>query len=432
MTVRNHEDLRRRYAAQYGVAAGYLPSNFDGVAEWQTRLIAELAAADSPDSEHPSVAAVRELIDSDRRVRALVNGMLEQSKGLHQYGNVPIKTVDMMLAMMNHIVVRAPAFNPDSSKRNAFPMSALFAYMMYTEAGTLVFANEKFNDAIRGVLQAWCDYLDSPASRNVINKGEDGWLSPAAALLMNLKDFIIPDPGDEHGGFASWNAYFHRHVKLEARQLAGADDPKVIVSANDGTIFRITRHAQREAEFWTKDQPYSLENMLDGKFVGEFVDGDVFQSFLSGDNYHHWHAPVAGTVIKTKVVDGLQFEEVHAVATETSTGVNSLSYEASVNTRGLVFIQADDSTIGLVCVMPIGITEISSVTIRPDLTEGVDEGKPVHVDKGDNLGYFSYGGSTLCVIFQPGAIKSFRWTWPPADPDSPPTINVRDWIALAN
>ena len=169
MTVRNHEDLRRRYAAQYGVAAGYLPSNFDGVAEWQTRLIAELAAADSPDSEHPSVAAVRELIDSDRRVRALVNGMLEQSKGLHQYGNVPIKTVDMMLAMMNHIVVRAPAFNPDSSKRNAFPMSALFAYMMYTEAGTLVFANEKFNDAIRGVLQAWCDYLDSPASRNVIN-----------------------------------------------------------------------------------------------------------------------------------------------------------------------------------------------------------------------------------------------------------------------
>jgi len=30
------------------------------------------------------------------------------------------------------------------------------------------------------------------------------------------------------------------------------------------------------------------------------------------------------------------------------------------------------------------------------------------VEKGEELGYFQFGGSTHCVIFQPGVIKEFR------------------------
>ena len=235
---------------------------------------------------------------------------------------------------------------------------------------------------------------------------------------------MIPDPGDPHGGFGCWNAYFHRKIKLETRQLAGEGDPKVIVSANDGTVFRIARYVQRDAPFWTKDQPYSLEHMLAGEHVDDFVDGDVFQAFLSGANYHRWRAPVAGTVVRTRVVDGLQFSELQELGFDPSAGTLSQGYQASVNTRGLVFIQADDDAIGLVCVMPIGITEISSIDITVE--------EHCHVDKGAELGRFSYGGSTLCVLFQPGAVKSFRWPWPPADPGCPPTIDVRDWIAIAN
>jgi hypothetical protein len=34
VTVRNYEELRARYAHQYGVQAGYLPSSLDGLLEW--------------------------------------------------------------------------------------------------------------------------------------------------------------------------------------------------------------------------------------------------------------------------------------------------------------------------------------------------------------------------------------------------------------
>lgn len=40
----------------------------------------------------------------------------------------------------------------------------------------------------------------------------------------------------------------------------------------------------------------------------------------------------------------------------------SEGYDATVNTRGLVFIESPDPKIGMVCVIPLGITEMSSVT----------------------------------------------------------------------
>ena len=87
----------------------------------------------------------------------------------------------------------------------------------------------------------------------------------------------------------------------------------------------------------------------------------------------------------------------------------SLGYEASVNTRGLVYIQSPDPVIGMVCVIPIGITEISSISIKV---------KPgTRVKKGEELGNFSYGGSTLAIVFQPGSIDHFTVKPPPAGGD---------------
>jgi phosphatidylserine decarboxylase len=196
-----HRKLAARYASHYGVAAGYLPPDIEAVAEWQRQLAAELAqsARRGPLVDQPSVAALRALIGSDRTINTLVHQMIEQSKGLtgQSFGGPvvwAIADLDTLLAMMNHILVRAPRFEEITTKRNFFPMSSLFVYMMYTPAGFEVFMNERFNGAIRVVLQGWCDYLESAASLNVINK-QDGWLSAPAAKLMDLQDFVIPDPG---------------------------------------------------------------------------------------------------------------------------------------------------------------------------------------------------------------------------------------------
>ncbi|MGW6918870.1 phosphatidylserine decarboxylase [Kitasatospora sp. NPDC054939] len=126
--------------------------------------------------------------------------------------------------------------------------------------------------------------------------------------------------------------------------------------------------------------------------------GDVYQSFLSGGDYHRWHAPVSGTVISARVVEGLTFTELESAGHDEESGVQSQIYEASVNARALIFIKSP-APIGVVCVMPVGITEISSLTI------GVTPGQKV--GKGDELGYFSYGGSSMVLVFQPGAVAAF-------------------------
>jgi phosphatidylserine decarboxylase len=275
-------------------------------------------------------------------------------------------------------------------------MSALFGYMMMTNAGEALFRHEGFNEALRGVLEEWCTYLGGEESTNVLNDRPGGWLSPKAIHRLKLRDFKR-DEDAPHWGYLSWNDFFHRELEDVARQrpIAHRDDPNVVVSANDGQVRAIGLSVKNEDKFWAKGNYFSLRDILDDNFLDRFDGGDVLQSFLDGSDYHHFCAPVAGTVERIVEVPGLLFSDAESGGIDPS-GVNSLVYDTAVNNRTLVFIKGPDS-IGTVCVIPIGITEISSIMI------GVTEGSAVA--KGADLGWFQYGGSTLCVVFQPGKVQ---------------------------
>ncbi len=62
-------------------------------------------------------------------------------------------------------------------------------------------------------------------------------------------------------------------------------------------------------------------------------------------------------------------------------------------------LQADNPAIGLMCVVAIGMAEVSSCEIT------VVAGQ--HVAKGDQIGMFHFGGSTHCLVFRPGVNLSF-------------------------
>ena len=112
------------------------------------------------------------------------------------------------------------------------------------------------------------------------------------------------------------------------------------------------------------------------------------------------------------------FSELQSVGFDPDAGVKSQQYETAVNTRGLVIIESiNNKNIGMVCVIPIGITEISSITII------VKENQIV--EKGQELGYFSYGGSSMVLIFQPNCIKQFTVK-------VEQKVQVKSQIALAN
>lgn len=416
-------DLEAKYRRLFGRMAGYLPADRKAVDVHVKSLRKEALARRKKGAawRSPGVDAFAELIYRDGIVRMYVEEMIRQQAP----GHASVNDVEEMLATLDHIVDTAPLYNPDKKKQVFFPMSALFAYMMMTTAGYAAFRYPAINDVLLRILNEWCRFLDSERSTYVLNTTKYGWLSPPAYKQYELQEFIIPDKSAPHWGWTSFNAFFHRQIKPEKRPIAGPHDPKVIVSANDGTMYNIARKVKLVDRFWIKGEPYSLRNMLGGHdYADRFVGGDVFQSFLSGANYHRWHAPIAGTVRHTEIVNALTFTEAESAGPDPNAGTLSLGYETSTNVRGLVFIESDDPRIGMVCVIPVGITEISSVTIE------VKPGQ--RVAKGDELGYFSYGGSTLAIVFQPGAVRKFIPKNPHAtNPPNPATIEVNAEIAIA-
>jgi phosphatidylserine decarboxylase len=184
---------------------------------------------------------------------------------------------------------------------------------------------------------------------------------------------------------------------------------------------------QRQDQFWIKSQPYSLQDMLAGdESAGQFVVGTVYQAFLSATNYHRWHSPVAGTIVRAFVQEGTYYSEADSEGAKAVEPRNSQSYLAHVATRAVILIEADNPVIGLTAFVPVGMSEVSSCMIGEKIQPGY------HVAKGEELGYFQFGGSTHCLVFRPGAIADFSLTAVPQPHDPhPPLVRVRSKLATA-
>ena len=152
--------------------------------------------------------------------------------------------------------------------------------------------------------------------------------------------------------------------------------------------------------FWIKSQPYSLRHMLaDDPVHLDFVGGTVYQSFLSAFSYHRWHCPLSGTVAKVRRVPGTYFSESRAAGFDPEAANGSQGYLSSVAARTLIYIEANDPDIGLMCFIAIGNAEVSSCEVV------VQKGQKVC--KGDEMGTFHYGGSTTCMVFKPSV--QLKW-----------------------
>jgi phosphatidylserine decarboxylase len=127
------------------------------------------------------------------------------------------------------------------------------------------------------------------------------------------------------------------------------------------------------------------------------------------------------------VQEGSYYSQTDSEGSDAAEVTNSRSYRAHVAARAIVLIEADDPVIGLMAVVPIGMSEVSSCKIDPTLTEGY------HLEKGKELGYFQFGGSTECLVFRSGAIASFalRAIPQPHDPEAGPVL-VRSHLATAS
>ncbi|OBF87995.1 hypothetical protein A5791_18975 [Mycobacterium sp. 852002-51163_SCH5372311] len=403
--------------------AGWLPSDQEDLESWLEGHGDRTARRGEDVELHPVLAEFQQLIDTDPVVRLYLNEMIAQVPQRKPYQKRHLHDVPQLLRMINEVLTMAPEFGDNAV---TLPLNAILDWTMGTPAGFAAYRDPRVNAILKKILNAWCEFLSSADSLYVLNDSPSGWKCEAARRAVGIEEFVH-HPADEHWGFKSWNDFFTRRFTEGARPVASPEDEKVIVSACESTPYRISTGVQRQDRFWIKRQPYSLNDLLaNDDAVDQFVDGTVYQAFLSATNYHRWHSPVAGTIVRAFVKEGTYYSEDDSEGAEALDPTTSQSYLAHVATRAIILIEADDPCIGLLAFLGVGMSEVSSCIIDPDVKPGY------HVAKGDELGYFQFGGSTECLIFRRGAIADVNLAAVPQPQNpNPPLVRVRSRLAVA-
>ena len=223
-------------------------------------------------------------------------------------------------------------------------------------------------------------FMDTPASAEHL----DGFIFDSQYAL---KDYA-PGPS----GWLSFNQFFARQIRPGLRSVAAPENHRVIASPCDAQ-FQGTWAIEDE---WVriKDADLNIQQLLaDSPYASRFRHGCYCHMFLQAYNYHRFHAPCGGELLQVEKIPGeVSLDVVRDAGNLKAQPGTGFQF---VQDRGLVVL---DSPCGLVAVLPVGMAQISSVNFSATpLTV---------VAKGDELGFFQFGGSDVVVVFEhaPGEI----------------------------
>ncbi|WP_143167474.1 phosphatidylserine decarboxylase family protein [Massilia sp. CF038] len=363
------------------------------------------AAASMPRPLHPLLQDFQNAIVDDPALFALANQLFEQLPRTPAFEHDPtgqpqLRNMGHALQMIDRVLRTPPTFNQTGI--TGLPINAIFDWSMATPGGHAFFLHLTVNVHLKRILNAWGDFLKSPASLPALsNDPHLGWFgTDALAHMPDFDEEFECEPGQPYRGFRSWDDFFTRRFRSGRRPVSAPGDDTVIVNACEAAPFRLARDVRLHDRFWIKAQPYSLHHMLAGDDLAQRFDGGtVYQAFLSSFSYHRWHSPVTGRVVRTRVIDGSYYAQCQEEGFDPCSPRQSQAYITQVATRALIFIQADHPGIGLMCFVAVGMAEVSTCDVT------VVEGQ--HLQKGEQLGMFHFGGSTHCLVFGPDAMLEF-------------------------
>lgn len=412
---------------------GWLTADHAVIRKWVLKLKAKAAGTD-PADYIPPIKALQKMVANNPVLTASTQAMFVEALAHSKddpTGAPAVTSWDEFLSLLNTIMATSPEFIVDDGSLEAqglvgFPINALLDWPMGTVGGTVTFNDAGFNAYFKAVLDYWGRFLCTEPSRYVLAEGDATsdpksipWLSAPARKQMvavaqqpfadpppgqTFEDiFAVPDPSDPaYLGFTSWDNFFTRLFKDGQRPVGDA----VIVNACESAPLQYQTGVSLSANIWLKGQPYSLNHMLNhDPLAAQFAGGTVYQAFLSALSYHRWHSPVDGVIEKATVVNGTYYlespsEGIYSNDPDPSAPNASQPFITSVATRAVIFIRADDPAIGLIAMVPVGMAEVSSceITVVPGQ----------RVSRGDEIGMFHFGGSTHCLVFQPGVELAFQ------------------------
>jgi phosphatidylserine decarboxylase len=190
--------------------------------------------------------------------------------------------------------------------------------------------------------------------------------------------------------FKTFNEFFYRELKPNARPCSAPDDPHIIVSPADcrSVVFNRLEDAQR---IWVKGREFSVERLLGDAYPQDakrYQNGALGIMRLAPQDYHRFHIPVDGVMGEPKLIDGEYYT------------VNPMAIRSALDVYGeniRVCVPIDSVCHGRVMVICVGAMMVGSTVITRKKGE--------NVKRAEELGYFKFGGSTLLLLFEPGVVK---------------------------
>ncbi|MBN1175528.1 phosphatidylserine decarboxylase [Candidatus Woesearchaeota archaeon] len=180
--------------------------------------------------------------------------------------------------------------------------------------------------------------------------------------------------------FNSFNDFFTRKLNQDARDFSSSEN--LLVSPCDGKILAFDKTYNFNS-FYVKGQRFSLASFFKNKKLAErFLSGSFCIICLAPSNYHRFHFPFSGNLISSHHISG-SYYSVSPIA---------LRKRARIfceNKRSYSILHSD--VFGDVAYCEVGATMVGSI---------VQTFFGRRFSKGEEKGYFQFGGSTILLFFE--------------------------------
>lgn len=177
--------------------------------------------------------------------------------------------------------------------------------------------------------------------------------------------------------FTSFNDFFYRKLKPSARPIKNG-----FVSPGDGKLIAF-KNVEDVHNFFIKGREFTLEEFLNSKSLAEkYKNASLLILRLAPNDYHRYHFPYDGTPSEMTKIKGDYFSvSPYALA-------SNFTKVFCENKREFCELQTRDK--GDILIAPVGATMVGSIieTYTPN----------EQVKKGDEMGYFAFGGSTIVLL----------------------------------
>ncbi|GAA5932137.1 uncharacterized protein JCM15063_001131 [Sporobolomyces koalae] len=249
--------------------------------------------------------------------------------------------------------------------------------LMYRGMGTSATESARVRRLLDSLTKKQGLKYDSPASKRDI--------APFIAFHnLNLDEILDPLPS-----YQTFNQFFYRKLKPEARPLDDPDDPRTLVSPADCRAM-FFESIDAATNIWIKGREFTVGRML-GDYYGQqakdYEGGSLAIFRLAPQDYHRYHSPVDGVMGREEYIPGAFFT-VNAMA---------IRSPLSVYTENVRLVSEIVSPVfGKVMNVWVGAMMVASIN------QTVHEGDKVQ--RGDEVGYFAFGGSTIVVVFPPNTV----------------------------